>query len=378
MKTAAAFLMLGGAILIASPAAAQKYQVSIATIHTVGGVATVGGTVVPYKEVTLSAQIPGPVTFVAGREGDPFRRGTTLVAIDDKKLRAKRRQVVATIISAQQAIRNAQVQYNRELISPSINRGSNTTGMGLPSMFDQMFTRPMSSFMGQAQPGVNRYSDLYRSFSSINQARSKLAQAQAALQEIDANIRDASLRAPFDGIIVKKLVEEGDTVQPGQPLIKFAFVKYLRIRAEVPVRLATSLQKGALVPAKLDAGDVQVHVRVAQIFPMADPSSHTVTVKFDLPQGVPGGLGMYAEVRIRNNQASGRQLPTVPQSAIIRRGSLSAVFVIEDGEPSLRLVRVGAPVGGGRVSILSGLKGNEAVITAPSPGMQSKFARKGQ
>lgn len=375
MKIATAVVALGGAIVLSFAAAAQKYQVTTASVHSVGGSATVGGTVVAFKEVTLSAQIPGAITFIAGREGETFKAGTILVSVDDQKIRAKRRQVVGTIMAAQENIRNAQVQHNRELLAPSINRGSsNLSGMGMPMMFDRMFTRPMSNMAGQSNTGLNRSADLYKSYSNINQARTSLLQAQASLQEIDATIRDASLKSPFNGMIIKKLVEIGDTVQPGQPLVKFAYVKYLRIQAEVPVRLVTGLRKGMLVPAKLDAGDVRVNVRVAQIFPMADPTSHTVTVKFDMPQGIPGGLGMYAEVKLPNASSSGRQLPAVPSTAIVQRGSLSAVFILENGEPSLRLVRVGAEVGGDRISILSGLKGGEQVLTAPSPGLKSKFA----
>jgi len=376
MKHTLAALVFGGALLAGAPAIAQKYQTSIATMHTVGGSSTVGGTVIPFKEVTLSAQIPGAVTFLAGREGEDFKSGTVLVSIDDKKIRATRRKVVAGIMAAQNGIRNAQVQYDRELYSPSINRGANNlSGMGMPTMFDKMFTRPMSNFTGQSNTGLNRHADLYKSYSRINTARSKMMEAQASLEEIDARIRDASLKAPFNGVIIKKMVEKGDTVQPGQPLIKFAYIKYLRIQAEVPVRVAPYLREGMLVPAKFDTVDVWVNVRTAQIFPMADPTSHTVTVKFDVPQGVPSGLGMYAEVKIPNN-TSGRKLPSVPETAIVQRGSLSAIFVIDgkDAEPSLRLVRVGAPIGGGRVSILSGLKGNETVLTAPSPGLKSKFA----
>ncbi len=375
MRKTLSALALGSALFAFAPAMAQEYQWSIATMHTVGGSSTVGGTVVPFKEVTLSAQIPGSVTFIAGREGEDFKAGTVLVSIDDRKIRAKRRQIVASIMAAQLRIQNARVQYERELFSPSINRGANNlSGMGMPMMFDKMFTRPMSNFTGTANTGVNRHADLYRSYSGVNKARTELLEAQATLEGIDARIREASLKAPFNGVIVKKLVEKGDTVQPGQPLIKFAYVKYLRIQAEVPVRMVTFLREGMLVPAKLDAGDVRVNVRTAQIFPMADPTSHTVTVKFDLPQGVPGGLGMYAEVKIPNNSA-GRKLPSVPETAIVQRGSLSAIFIKgADGKPSLRLVRAGAPIGGGRVSILSGLEGNEPVLTAPPPGLKSRFA----
>ena len=363
-----ATILAGGIVLPASVGWAADYVVVPATKQTVGDSTTVGGTVVPYKEVTLAAQIPGEVNFIAGREGDTFTEGALLVSIDDEQIQAQRRAATAAMISAQSAWRNAQVQYSRELWSP---RTGKPTGMGLPSMMDS-FMKPFSGqYAGGHNPWVQRYADLHGQARTIEDAQTRILEARAKVEELDAKLKDARLHSPFDGVIIAKLVEIGDTVQPGQPMLKFAHVTFLRIQAEVPVRLVPSLRKGMMVPARLDVGSgVDVQARVAQIFPMADRTRHTVTVKFDLPKGVPGGPGMYADVNIPDTSARGKSLPTVPRSAVFRRGSLPAVYVLENNKPSLRLVRVGAGVGSDRVSILSGLTGDEQIIVDPSSVMR--------
>jgi multidrug efflux pump subunit AcrA (membrane-fusion protein) len=114
-------------------------------------------------------------------------------------------------------------------------------------------------------------------------------------------------------------------------------------------------------------------VRVAQIFPVADVQRHTVTVKFDMPANVPGGPGMYAEVMIPDIDSPVQTLPLIPSSALLRRGSLPSVFLVyKQGRTELRLVRVGADMGNGMVSILSGLKNGDQVLANPRTGMRSE------
>ena len=157
-------------------------------------------------------------------------------------------------------------------------------------------------------------------------------------------------------------------MQPGQPLMRFAHVAYLRIQSEVPVRLVSALSKGQVVAARIDVGGgLDVPARVSQIFPVADEQRHTVTVKFDLPKGVPGGPGMYAELQLPDVQAQAVKLASVPAGAVFQRGSLPAVIAVKDGKTSLRLVRVGSALPGGRVAILSGLDGSEQVVVASPP-----------
>lgn len=344
-------------------AAAQFITVPVMTSQ-LGGQATVGGTVMPFKQVTLSAQMPGRVTFVAGAEGHRGMTGEVLVRIDDEDLAAKRRAAASQVTQAEAALRNAHMQYSRELYSPRINSVTGMPGMGVPSMFDQFFTRGMSSGMGQSNPGLERQADLYGAGVGVDQASSALSAAQANLESVDATLKDFQAVAGFDGIIMAKHVEVGDTVQPGMPLVTYAFVDYLRIEADVPVRLAAGLAEGMMVPARLDAGG-QAQARVAQIYPVADPKRHTVTVKFDLPLGTPGGPGMYAEVTVPDASVPVQDQTAIPAEALIWRGSLPAVFVLDNGKPSLRIVRVGYPLPDGQVSVVSGLAGGEQVILNP-------------
>jgi RND family efflux transporter MFP subunit len=234
-----------------------------------------------------------------------------------------------------------------------------------------MFTRPMENFSGTRNQGVERHADLYSSGVQITQAQNSILSAQSQIQAIDAKLRDAKSMAPFDGVIMKKFVEVGDTMQPGQPLMIYADVEYLQIAVEVPARLRPGLSEGMMLQAQLDVGNQVVPVRVAQIFPMADAQRHTVKVKFDLPQGV-SAPGMYSKVLVPDFTAPARNYPVIPSSAIRYNGSLPGVYVISaDGKTELRLIRVGENLDGGYTSVLSGLSEGERILRNPSIGESS-------
>jgi multidrug efflux pump subunit AcrA (membrane-fusion protein) len=328
----------------------------------VGSTVTLGGTVVPYKDVTFSAQIPGRIKSIAGEEGDQFDEGVELVAIGDEDLLAKRRAAWANLANSEAALRNAGVQYSREWISPYGGQQNDAMG-GLGSMM-KGFTNPMQGMMGSgSSPGMDRHAQLYQYGTNVEQARSGIIAARSKIEEIDTKIRDAKSIAPFDGVITKKFVEVGDPVQPGQPLIKYSDLSKMQIRVEVPARLMPGVKKGMVFNARLDVGDVQTQVRVAQIYPIADEDRHTVTVKMDLPPGAPAGAGMYAEVEIRDINAKVVNLPVVPVEALIWRGSLPGLYVMnEQNQREMRLVRTGDPVGTDSISILSGLRVGERIF----------------
>ena len=333
-----------------------------------GGQVILGGSVIPLKEVTLAAQIPGRIVSISGEEGDEFNAGTVLVSINDDDLQAKRAAAEAQVTSAQNAMQNAQVQYNRELWNPRVYNPRPMAGMGMPSMFDGFFNESNDSGFvpggGTGNKSIERHADLVTQGTQVASARSQVTAAESNLRAINAKLRDTKAIAPFDGVIMQKMVEIGDTVQPGQPLIIFSYSKFLRIQAEVPARLMPGLRKGMIVRAKLDVGDTQINARVAQISPIADSKQHTVTVKFDLPEGVPGGPGMYAEVMIPDISASGQALPVIPKSAISQRGSLPSVRVLDENNvPKMRLIRTGVDIGEKSIVVLSGLKPGEKIVT---------------
>ena len=344
-------------------------QTEIITVRVAphGGYVILGGSVIPLKEVTLAAQIPGRIVNIAGEEGDEFSAGSELVKINDDDLLAKKAAAEAQIATAQNSMQNAQVQYNRELWNPRIYNPRPMSGMGFPSMFDGFFNNSNDgSFLpggGSGNKSIERHADLVTQGTQVSSARSRITEAESGLRAINAKLRDTKAIAPFDGVIMSKMVEIGDTVQPGQPLIVFSYSKFLRIQAEVPARLMPGLEKGMVVPARLDVGNTQVNARVAQIAPVADKQQHTVTVKFDLPEGVPGGPGMYAEVMIPDVNSPALALPVIPKSAISKRGSLPSVKVLdENNQPKMRLIRTGIEIDDETVIVLSGLQPGERIL----------------
>jgi multidrug efflux pump subunit AcrA (membrane-fusion protein) len=321
----------------------------------VGGNTTIGGTVVPTQEITFTAQMPGAVQLIAGSEGDFFKQGAVLAVIDDSEMRAKRAAAIAQISNAESAYRNAEVQYHRERRDPTPQGGN---------MMSQMMPMP---FFGDDKPtGVQRDATLHQYGTQIEQARGALMAAQAQLKEIDAKLQDVRSVAPFDGYIVRKHVNKGDTVQPGQPLLSFADMGQLQVQVDIPTRLAAPLQLGFTTQVKLDDPKQSVVMgRVAQVFPMADPTRHTIRVKLDLQPGSPAKAGMYAEVLVPQPMSEQGPLPVIPVSAVVYRGGLPMVYVLDAQEqPRLHLLRLGEQFGD-TVTVLTGLQGGERILLRP-------------
>jgi multidrug efflux pump subunit AcrA (membrane-fusion protein) len=324
--------------------------------RAVGGGATVGGTVVPVEEITFTAQMPGSVKFIAGAEGDRFDQGQVLAVLDEAAMLAQRQAALAQIRNAESAQRNAAVQYDRERENPTPKQSGN--------MMSQMMPMP---FMGDGGDNkVHRGATLYQYRSQIEQAQSGVVAARSQLAEIDAKLKDTKSVAPFAGYITHKHVNQGDTVQPGQPLLSFANMDQLQVQVDVPTRLAGPLHPGTLTQVRLDDPKQTVaQARVAQVFPMADATRHTVRVKFDLRPGTPAKAGMYADVMIPQaggSEAAAEALPVIPMAAVVWRGGLPMVYVQDaQGQPRLNLLRLGEQVGD-EVAVLTGLQGGERVL----------------
>ncbi|SHN90684.1 Efflux transporter, RND family, MFP subunit, AcrA/E family [Bathymodiolus heckerae thiotrophic gill symbiont] len=340
---------------------------SVYNIQTVGGMsldkrALLGGAVVSSSQVNLSAQVSGDVLSVSGREGDMFKKGTILITLEQDSIQAQRDSAYAEIASANEALRNAGVQYSQSIVSPN---GGGMLG-GVPGMFS-MFTDPMLKMSGQGNPEFDKFANRTSRYTSYQQAKNKLIQAENNLKQIESRLKDANVSAPFDGVIVAKPINVGDIVQPGQMLLKFANIKDLQVEVNIPSRLVRSLKLDKNYRIKLDIANIVVEAKLAQIYPIADNAKHSVKVKFDLPENVPVLPGAYAEVEIFETD-SGVLTPIVPESAIMWRSSLPSVFVISPltNKTELRFVRLGEQVGANKKSVLSGLKIGEKIVANPN------------
>jgi len=367
--------IIGMSLLFSS----QLHSAEIIPVESIVSQTTsaLGSTVIPYKEVLLSAQISGRVLAFRGDVGSIFNRNQVIAEIDPTTLLAKRHAVDAQVAKAQAALRNAQTQYQRELISPKSDDIGAMPGFGMPAMMDIYMTRPMADMGGKYDSGMVRYSDLMSSATGLSQARSEVKQATAQLHEINTKLRDAKAIAPFSGMILQKMIEVGDTVQAGQPLLKFAYVNFLRLKANVPSGLVSNLEKGMIVSAKINSQD-ETKAKVSQIYPVADPIKHTVVVKFDLPLNTVASPGMYAEVMIPidNGNDEEKKMLVIPITALLKGRSLSSVLVVKGDTSELRLLRLGAMQGKDKVEVVSGLSVSDRIIDKPKVGAVSGWMPK--
>lgn len=371
---AAAVLCVSGPVAhAAEKASAASYRV-VPVEKTTGALSvTVAGTVTPFKTVQLTAQMPGRVKHIWGREGDRFEQGAVLVELDDSGLLARREAALAARESALVAIQNAQAQYQRELYSPRSDAvRSAPGGFGFPGMMDQMFGVPMQDALGMRDHDAERYTDVVDVQSRLAQAQNSLRQTDANIREIDASLRDTRSVAPFAGVIDKVYVEEGDTVQPGQPLVDFSQEGLYKVEADLPVHLARHLAPGQSLPVRLGNQATPIEAQVYRIHPTADLKRHTIHVELTLPPGVPVTAGQYAEITVADRGAQVTPQLSIPSTAIIHKSGMPLVFSVDpQGIAHLRVVRLGEAMGHGRISVLSGLREGDRIIDSPPPGLKA-------
>jgi RND family efflux transporter MFP subunit len=165
------------------------------------------------------------------------------------------------------------------------------------------------------------------------------------------------VRAPFAGVITAKLVNVGEAALPGRPLLILESRAASRFEAQVPETASAELAVGQPLPVRIDGLGRELQGRIAEIHPSSDDATRARLVKIDLPDTPGLRSGQFGRVLL----ATGRAVTvTVPSGAVVRRGQLETVFVVESGTARLRLVRCGREVDG-RTPISSGLSGGENV-----------------
>lgn len=319
----------------------------------------VGATVVPVRQVTLTAQIPGTVRYIAGRAGNEVDSGAVLVEIGRDDILSRRNAAVAGLRRAESALRNAHMQYQRQLYLSRNGRSRNDMGGFMPFGMDRM----TDGMMGGGPSRIERSAEVFDSRTGIANAQNAVTAARSSIDEIDAAIANSDSRAPFDGVIFQKLVEQGDTVQRGQALMVLADISELEVEVDVPANLAARLRQGSALEVDLDGAQGTVMATIRQVYPMANAITHTVRVKVTLPQDAPATAGMYAAVLIPERSPDAADgYPTVPVSALTYREGLSMVYVVDDsGQPHLRLVRLGGKTRSG-IAVTAGLEEGDQVL----------------
>jgi len=206
-------------------------------------------------------------------------------------------------------------------------------------------------------------------------AQAQLDQAQASARQSGIEHGFTRVTAPMDGWVMQTNAQAGDLAVPGTPLLVVYAPQPLRAVVQVPASrrqfVIQAKQQSILVTN--DAGQYQSVAPLARLeVPSSDPVSQTTEWRFDLAAKDSVNLVPGQQIRASFAAASNSSIPRllVPASSVVKRGELSAVYVLTNQHFALRSVRLGADLGNQGVEVLSGLHAGESVATDPVSAAQ--------
>lgn len=301
------------------------------------------GVVEAVQRAELTAQTAGRVTVVNVDVNDRVARGDVLLRLTAVEQLAGANTAVAQLRAAEAAATEAVANYRRY------------------------------AALGGAQ---------YVSRAQIDQAKAARDSAVAARDAARAQLAQAGqqteytvIRAPFAGIVSARQVEPGESVAPGQPLMKVYAPGALRIEVQVPQSDAVAIRAAGGAEVVLADGR-RIDAEEVTVFPAADPSTHSVGVRVALPDiaQVPQP-GTTAKVVFPIATGAGGGVLSIPTGALAQRGEVSGVYVLADNRLILRQVRLGQR-SGGQVEVIAGLKAGERVAIDPIAALRALTAQR--
>ena len=182
--------------------------------------------------------------------------------------------------------------------------------------------------------------------------------ATGAVSEARAMMAYVEILAPFDGVVTRKWVDVGDQAAPGKPLVDIEDPSNLRLEADVPEAIASKIKQDACMTIRVGQSTGDLAGTIVEIAPIADPISRTFRVKLDV-QASPGLMsGQFARLLVPAGEIISMRVPT---SAVVQRGQMEILFVVENQHARLHLVKTGRRVND-ETEILSGLDSGDLVV----------------
>jgi RND family efflux transporter MFP subunit len=270
------------------------------------------GTVQPKLQAIIEAKVSGRITRLPVTLGQSVKQGEVLVELATQEIQARLDQANASF-------RQAELDFNR---TGNLRKQQAAT---------------------QAE---------------LDAAQARYTVAKAAVSEAEALSGYSKILAPFDGVVARKLADEGDMAMPGKSLLELEGRAGLRLVADIPSLLAGHVLPGAKLAVRVDPLPNTITGTLAEISPAADPASRTVRMKVDLPETPGLSTGQFGRLAVPIGEAT---FLFVPPPALIRRGQLEILFVAADGKAQMRLVRAGKETPQG-IEILAGLAPGEGVV----------------
>ena len=214
---------------------------------------------------------------------------------------------------------------------------------------------------------VDRYRALVdrgsASLQIYQQRTSELLQARAAVSAQRVRLDDYVLRAPMDGVVLRRDGEIGEIAEPGNILFWVGQLQPLWVVAEVDEEDIPLVEPQQKVLLKADAfPEANPTGTVQQITPKGDPVNKSYRVRIALPEDTPLRIGMTVEVNIIVRRVAETLL--IPVTSLRADSGGRFVFVAESGHAAVRRAGTGI-VGTERAEILDGLLAGPPIVADP-------------
>ena len=314
---------------------AVRVPLSAVQLKSVGHGFEMDGVVQPVKQSTVSAQASGRIVALLVKAGDKVRAGQLLATIDDRETQTGVQRSQAQSAQAQAELGNAQANFDR--------------------------TRDLlaKGFISAAAMDTAR--------AQLKSAQAGRAQAQAGEAQSGLSQGFTRVSAPFDAFVTQTLSEAGDLAFPGKPLLTLYAPMPLRVVVQVPVSRSVQVQGSSAIDVQVPAADGSLKwIRPGQVshLPTADAVSQTIEWRLALPDVSAQAVLPGQQVRVRFAAGQSQRL-VIPASAVLRRGELTAVYVVSGQGFSLKAIRLGAAHGAQGIEVLAGLSETDRVALDP-------------
>jgi membrane fusion protein (multidrug efflux system) len=310
--------------------AAPRVMVAPVEGHRVLERILAAGDLIAKEEATVSTEVGGLVTEILVDEGGAVEKGTVVLEIDPERRQLELHSRQAGVSRAEAGLREQERETRR---------------------IETLGSRDIAS---QAQRD--------QAETQLQRARSELAEARAQLGLAERALRDASVRAPFPGLIARRHVSQGEFVSPGQRLFDLVALDPI----EIEFRLAEVDSARVAIGSEIDVRvapypDEVFRASVSVVSPRIDPATRTLRVKGVLAN--PDGRlrpGLFARVDLGVSDRSG--IAMIPEDAMLQRADGSVAFRLLDGNRVQRRVLTTGLFQDGYVEVVDGLGIGDLVV----------------
>ena len=350
---ALARLVLGAVCLaaLAGPAEAQKKKpkeipvgVDAVRFEPLMQTFPVLGRLVARQAGVVAARIGGPVGRLHADVGDRVKKGAVIATLVNNRLDWERRLKTAEVGKNTAALKSAKA--TRDLRLQELGR---LKKLRRSAAFSQARLDDKALEAAQAE-------------SAIAEAEADLLKARADLKLAEIDLYNATVRAPYSGVVAKRHTEVGSYLNVGAPVVTLIDDEHLEIEAEVPATRIDKLVPGSPVSFRIN-GTSWMEATVRAVVPEENSLTRTRTVRFTPNFNEPTlNLAANQSVTLNLPIGGGETVLSVHKDAVLNRNGKNMVYVVNDSKAHLRPVTLGEAVGG-RFVVEGGLaEGDLAVV----------------